>query len=181
MPITTAHPPFMHHPSIDFDTLWNIIPALPSPLPSHSVHGPDHWRRVERNALILATQSGAIVPVVRLFALFHDSRRENDNHDPQHGARGAALATSFRGKLFDLPDEHLDLLHYACTWHTDGQHHDDPTIATCWDADRLDLGGVGIIPDPDYLSTTPGKEIAAHGSIDPWLHLVTTQEDAATP
>lgn len=149
--ISAFPPTFMHHPLIDFVTLWNIIPSLPSPLSSHSVHGPDHWRRVERNAPIFASQSGAIVPVIRLFALFHDSRRQNDNYDPEHGARGAALATSFRGKLFDLPDGHFDLLLYACVNHTIGRHHEDLTIATCWDADRLDLGRVGIIPDPTYF------------------------------
>jgi uncharacterized protein len=34
-------------------------------------------------------------------------------------------------------------------------------IGACWDADRLDLTRVGIIPDPDMMSTEPGKELAA--------------------
>lgn len=49
-----------------------------------SVHGPDHWRRVERNGLLLATRTGAIVEVVRLFAVFHDARREHDDWDDRH-------------------------------------------------------------------------------------------------
>ena len=165
------------HP-IDYPSLWNIILALPSHLSPHSIHGPDHWRRVERNGLLLATRTGAIVPVVRLFALFHDSRRENDCIDPEHGARGAALAASMHGIHFDLPEAHFDLLHEACTWHTDGHHHKDSTIGTCWDADRLDLGRVGMIPDPQYMSTGFAREIAAHGSIRPWLHLV---DEGMTP
>ena len=52
------------------------------------------------------------------------------------------------------------MLHYACTWHTHGQLSSDPTIATCWDADRLDLGRVGMRPHADYMSTAKGKELA---------------------
>ena len=162
----------MIDPIIDFDALWQAAIALPSHLSPYTVHGPDHWRRVERNALILASQSGANVSVVRLFALFHDSCRENDDYDPDHGKRGAALAIAWRRKYFDLPDELFELLHYACNWHTDRHHHEDPTLATCWDADRLDLGRVGITPHPKYLNTGLAKEIALHGSISPWLHLV---------
>lgn len=167
----------MENPTPPYETLWKAVLELPALLPSHSVHGPDHWRRVERNAMILATRTGAIVPVVRLFALFHDSRRENDHRDPRHGARGAELATLLRGKLYDLPDEHFTLLEHACVWHTDADHHDDPTIGTCWDADRLDLGRVGITPHPKYMSTEFSRQIAASGSIAPWLHLVTTSRN----
>lgn len=34
----------------------------------------------------------------------------------------------------------------------------DITVQTCWDADRLDLGRVGIRPDPDRLCTSAAKE-----------------------
>ena len=34
------------------------------------------------------------------------------------------------------------------------------TVATCWDADRLDLGRVDIVPDPRYLHTVPGRDPA---------------------
>ena len=156
---------------IDFETLWNLVMAEPSHRDEFSVHGPDHWRRVERNACILATRTGANVSVVRLFALFHDSRRVNDGHDPEHGKRGAEFAARVRGRWFDLPDDEFGLLHHACVWHTDGDRHEDPTIGTCWDADRLDLGRVGIMPEAAYMSTAFAAEIADHGSIKPWLHL----------
>lgn len=153
---------------IDFDRLWRHITAQ-THTREYSIHGPDHWKRVERNGLLLATRTGADTTVVRLFAVFHDSRRENDGYDESHGARGAAFATTLRGNLFTLPDDAFTLLHYACTWHTEGQHHPDPTIGTCWDADRLDLGRVGIIPDPEFMSTPFAREIAATGSIQPFL------------
>jgi uncharacterized protein len=138
-----------------------------------SVHGPSHWRRVERNGLLLATRTGAAQEVVRLFAVFHDSRREHDGWEDTHGARAAAYAATLRGVLFDLADPHFELLHYACTWHTHGRLSDDPTIGTCWDADRLDLGRVGTQPEAGRMSTEFGREIAAHGSILPFIQRVT--------
>ena len=41
-----------------------------------------------------------------------------------------------------------------------GQTEADITIQTCWDADRLDLGRVWIIPDPDRLCTEPARDPA---------------------
>ncbi|WP_265594543.1 hypothetical protein [Haloferula sp. BvORR071] len=152
----------------DLESLWQMVCGQFSG-PRHSVHGPDHWRRVERNGLLLATRTGADIVVVSLFALFHDSRRVNECNDPGHGRRGADYAASLRGKTFDLTDERFDLLYEACAGHTDIDHHDDPTIGTCWDADRLDLGRVGLVPDPDFMSTAFGKEIALQGSVESFL------------
>ena len=39
------------------------------------------------------------------------------------------------------------------------------TIGTCWDADRLDLGRVGVIPSVDFMSTQDGKEAACVGVV----------------
>lgn len=150
---------------LDFDSLWAAVIAEPHHRDRYTVHGPDHWKRVERNACILAARTGAEISVVRLFALFHDSKRESDGYDREHGFRGAEFAKSVRGKWFELSDEHFDLIYEACEGHADGFHHEDPTIGTCWDADRLDLGRVGMIPDPAYMSTAFGAEIATHGAI----------------
>ncbi len=155
----------------DYDKLWGAVLGLPHNREECSVHGRDHWLRVERNACVLAARSGANITVVRLFALFHDSRRINDWTDTGHGKRGAELARELRGTLFEVSDEEFDLLHYACTWHTEGHHHDDPTIGTCWDADRLDIGRAGVSPDEAFMSTDFGAEIARHGTILPWLDL----------
>lgn len=159
----------MHCSDIDYDALWNHVVKQPTHRPPHSVHGPDHWLRVERNACILASRTGALIHVVRLFALFHDSRRVNDGSDPRHGARGAKYATELRGHFFDLPDEDFHLLTEACRLHTGGGNHENATIGTCWDADRLDLGRVGITPNARYMSTDFAREIADHGTIDPWI------------
>ncbi len=157
--------------NIDFEQLWKAVSDAPHHRSPYSIHGPDHWRRVERNGCILAAKTGAKIEVVRLFAIFHDSKRINEGWDPQHGKRGAEFAASMRGAWFDLSDEDFDLLHFACEWHTDGHRNEDPTIGTCWDADRLDLGRCGMIPNAEYMSTEFGAEIADHGVIHPWLHL----------
>lgn len=128
-----------------------------------SIHGLSHWRRVERNGLWLAERSGGDLFVVRLFAWFHDSRRVNDWTDPDHGRRGADYAVSLRGRLFDLEDEAFALLHHACVWHTDAERSEDPTLGSCWDADRLDLGRAGIVPSADFMSTAAGREAARAG------------------
>jgi uncharacterized protein len=145
--------------SINFDAVWEyVIKAFQCG--RDSIHGPDHWRRVERNALKIASSNGAIVSVVRLFAVFHDSRRENDSFDLEHGKRGARYAASLRGTLFDLGDSHFDMLQYACTWHTHGQLSKDPTIGACWDADRLDLTRIGLRPEPRFMSTAVGRSLS---------------------
>ena len=154
--------------SIDWEELWKVV-GDQFPMGPNSAHGPAHWRRVERNGLLLAKRTAANVTVVRLFAVFHDSRRRNENHDPQHGRRGATLASEMRRLHFDLDDDSFATLLYACRWHTEEGRNCDPTIGTCFDADRLDLGRVGIVPEASYMSTDLGREIARVGSIQPFL------------
>lgn len=144
---------------IDFEILWKHV-LDHSPSTGFLLHGPEHWRQVERNALLLAPETGADPIVIRLFALFHDSCRLNEGVDDGHGPRGAKYAASLRDSLYHLDDDRFTLLTYACQWHTDADHHADPTIGTCWDADRLDLGRVGVIPDPKFMSTARGRALA---------------------
>lgn len=145
--------------SYDYNHLWDIV-IDQFPLGRHSIHGPRHWKQVEKNGLMLAEETGADQAVVKLFALFHDSRRQNEYTDDGHGLRGAELAKRLRGIYFDLPDDSFTLLFTACKDHTDGKKTHNITIATCWDADRLDLPRVGTIPDPKRMATAYGKRLA---------------------
>ena len=133
-------------------------------LPLRGEHGVVHWARVLENGLKIAEVNGAHTEVVTLFALFHDSRRVNEHWDQGHGLRGADFARSLRGKLVHLDDAKFDLLYEACRLHTDGLVDADPTLQACWDADRLDLGRVGIRPRPDRLCTDAARRL-----ID-WAH-----------
>jgi uncharacterized protein len=124
------------------------------------IHGLSHWERVRENGLRLAGLTGARTDVVELFAYFHDACRHNDNRDPGHGARGAGLARDLAGSVLDLDSEGLDLLVEACTGHTSGETVAEITVATCWDADRLDLARVGTTPRPDRLCTDAARDPA---------------------
>ncbi|WP_165244441.1 hypothetical protein [Paludisphaera soli] len=137
------------------------------------IHGVAHWARVLENGLRLAEETGADVAVVRLFALLHDSRRFDDGYDPDHGPRAADFARTLRGRAFELPDPAFELLHRACAGHTHERTHPDPTIQTCWDADRLDLGRVGVTPRPSRLCTEAARRPEtirwAHRRASRWL------------
>jgi uncharacterized protein len=126
-------------------------------LPWDGDHGISHWARVLENGLYLAQETGAHIEVVRLFAILDDSQRLNEFSDPNHGRRSAETALELRGHLFDLPDREFRLLYDACAGHTHERTHSNVTIQACWDADRLDLGRVGITPHPRYLTTVIAK------------------------
>lgn len=128
-------------------------------LPVRGRHGVVHWARVLENGLRLAEMTGANVQVVTLFALFHDSRRINEKLDEGHGLRGGEFARTIRTGLFDLEDQEFELFFQACHLHTDGHTEGDVTLQTCWDADRLDLGRVGITPKPDLLCTDTARSL----------------------
>jgi uncharacterized protein len=112
-------------------------------LPVHGDHGVTHWARVLENGVRVAQATGA---------------------DDDHGLRGGDLARSLRGELVHLDDPRFELLYEACRLHTDGLVEGDPTLQACWDADRLDLGRVGIQPRPHLLCTD-----ATRGLLD-WAH-----------
>ena len=125
------------------------------------LHGLTHWQQVERNGLLLASEIGADTMVVRLFALFHDSKRANDGIDITHGARGAEFAKEcFEEHRLDISQEQFDKLYHACKFHTTEHRSGDATIDTCYDADRLDLGRVSIVLDPNKMATAFGAKIA---------------------
>ena len=143
------------------------FPTLQSHILSHrrfisEVHGIVHWKQVERNGLLLAEKTHADIVVVRLFALFHDSKRANDGEDIVHGARGAEFAKAcFEEHRFEITQEQFDKLYHACKFHTTEHRSGDATIDTCYDADRLDLGRVNIVLDPSKMATAYGAAIAS--------------------
>jgi len=122
------------------------------------IHGVPHWARVRWNGLAMARVNGARLDVVELFALLHDSRRLHDGRDREHGARGADFTLQLNSELLRLDRPGLEMLTYAVRHHSDGLIEADVTVQTCWDADRLDLGRVGIVPRPDKLCTAQARD-----------------------
>ncbi len=126
----------------------------------HGFHGISHWSRVRYNGLLIARENNASIHVVELFAFFHDARRFNEHRDPEHGIRGAELAWKLRDRFFEATDLEMTLLTEACCEHSNGLIEADITVQTCFDADRLDLARVGIMPNPLYLCTEQAKKPA---------------------
>ena len=85
-------------------------------------HRANHWGRVRRYAL-------TIVQV-----------------------RGAEYARALQRRFYDLSAKAISHLTHAIRHHSDGEVSTDVTIQSCWDADRLDLGHVGIKPAAEFLS-----------------------------
>jgi len=89
--------------------------------------------------------------------------RMNDGADLDHGNRGY--------NLWERLNQHQDIEQFltkhqqetffdAISEHSKGYRTTDPTIAVCWDADRLDLHRKGIWPDARFLSTQAGIDLA---------------------
>lgn len=123
------------------------------------IHGIQHWKTVEANGHYLSKFNCADKDVISYFAYLHDCMRVNEDEDLKHGPRAAMYAQENR-HLIDLDDDQFQELFTACKGHTFGRVHDNETVKTCWDSDRLDLGRVGIIPDSQYLFTVEAKRIA---------------------
>lgn len=122
-------------------------------------HGFPHWARVYRHGLHVGRSVGADLRVVELFAFLHDSQRENEYEDPQHGHRAAEYACWLhRKRRFELDAVALDQLVAACKGHSDGHIVAAATVMACWDADRLDLGRVNVCPDPLRLCTEAARD-----------------------
>jgi len=136
------------------EPLLTAVRARSTGIGSH-VHGEVHWRTVGANGLWIAESlDGADTHLIFLFALLHDSMRENDWTDPEHGPRAAAFAGELHEEgLLRTTAAQLDILRFACAEHTNGLVSDDPTVGACWDSDRLDLPRVGATPNPKLFST----------------------------
>lgn len=149
--------------------------------PNDIIHGLTHWQRVERNAIRLQ-QPNVNMTVVRLFAYFHDACRfesllkQNINQsddenvkiektervEREHGKLASELVLSLRNSLLKgLTQREIDELSTACELHNITQKTGNPTIDTCFDADRLDLWRlIWIKPNPKLMATIIGANLA---------------------
>ena len=148
----------------EFD-LQSIINYVSKDWQLGSIHGIEHWKRVERNGLLLATDD-VNIKVVRLFAYLHDHKRHSDGWDWEHGPRAAENLDNIRQNLLsELTDEEFGMLKRACMEHTIINRTGIPTIDACFDADRMDLPRVGYMPDPGKMASELGIAFAKHGVV----------------
>ena len=124
------------------------------------LHGEEHWQAVTATGLDLAAdEPGADSELVFLFGLLHDTRRQSDGRDREHGPRAAAFAVELHtAGVFTLEAARLEVLRYALERHAFGEVSADPRIGICWDADRLHLPRVGFAVDPTLLSTAAARQ-----------------------
>ena len=121
-------------------------------------HGVEHWDRVAKFGRILYKE-GADMDVIMAFAYLHDSERENNAYDVEHGPRASKLIDTIRNtELAALNDEQIAKLKRACELHTIQHRTGDITIDICFDADCMDLLRVGIMPSPERMATKQGAD-----------------------
>jgi uncharacterized protein len=139
-----------------------IAQGITNPPGASTLHGETHWKAVALMGLHLARLTpDADVGFIYAFACLHDLMRQDDGLDPEHGQRAAGLFTEIverRRFSNDFPpaDSRTNDLHYAIANHVGTPHaraHANVNVGLCWDADRLNLWRVAIIPDDQYLST----------------------------
>lgn len=126
-----------------------------SHLAASPIHGERHWRAVAATGFALADLRPQINRRILLaFAMLHDCRRQDENWDPEHGARAADLAG--RSKILRdlLEGPEIERLAQACLLHEKGRIcPEDAVIGACWDADRYNLLRLMIEPRRDLLSS----------------------------
>lgn len=133
--------------------------------PASNEHGLPHWARVWSNGQEIAKRhhgaSTINLDVIAWFAFLHDSCRLNNHGDPGHGPRASQLACRLRDQgIIVLAETEFRQLCLAMEDHSKGIMEGPPVVRICWDADRLDLLRVGVIPDPKRMCTGPGEQMA---------------------
>ncbi len=143
-----------------------------APLAASRDHGTAHWRAVTRSGLLLASiDSRADSGIILLFGLLHDSQRRNEFEDPDHGP----LAEFYMQELINagtltIDDDRAAVLGMAMRLHDTGLTSDDPTVAACWDGDRLQLQRFGYLLKNELLSTEAATTQAVQEQTSGWHH-----------
>ena len=76
----------------------------------YGIHGVSHWTRVRVNGLLIANENQANKKIVELFAFLHDSKRQSEYKDSEHGLRAANFVRSIPEKFLGLNKAEKELL-----------------------------------------------------------------------
>lgn len=161
------------YPMSDFTPNFADLAAMieaQAPLAASRDHGTAHWRTVTRSGLLLASRDDRVDSgIVLLFGLLHDSQRRNEYEDPDHGP----LAEFYMRELLDagtltVNEDRAATLGEAMRLHDTGLASDDPTIAACWDGDRLQLQRFGYLLKNELLSTEAATTLAVQEQTACW-------------
>lgn len=119
------------------------------------IHGIDHLRQVAYWAGRFAISIGACMKTAIIGGYLHDCAREDDGGGTNHVDESAKLANRIIEKYWH--DINVEKIHEAIFHHADGFVSDDPIVGCIWDADRMTLTRLGIMPKLEFLSTTIAK------------------------
>lgn len=119
------------------------------------IHGINHLRQVAYLAGRFAYSINECEETAIIGGYLHDCARENDGNGNSHAHESALLATKIISKFY--PEINIERVYNAIFFHADGLITDDPFIGCIWDADRLNLVRIGIIPKVELLSTEVAK------------------------
>jgi uncharacterized protein len=118
------------------------------------LHGDAHWRAVALAGLWIADRTpGADRAFIVTFAKLHDAQRQSDGRDPDHGARAAQRFQEAPADGYKPRTRRTREMVHALANHTAGVRANTLNVGICWDADRLNLWRVGIVPDRSLLTT----------------------------
>lgn len=122
-----------------------------------NIHGIQHLRQVAYLSGRLAYLLNLDYKTAILAGYLHDCARNNDSDGNSHAHESAWLAK----KIIETNWSNIDIgkIFNAIYYHADGLNTDDPFIGCIWDADRLNLVRLGIIPKVELLSTEFAKRI----------------------
>lgn len=141
------------------DFQWKASLAATTVARTSHDHGPRHWRDVARVGLKVGTamelRPAYLLPVF-FFAAVHDTQRQSEFHDPEHGERAAEIMKMLVPPNPIIKGDVERELHRALCEHDKGGVEEDVwLVQACWDADRLTIGRVGITPMVEYMSSYP--------------------------
>lgn len=167
--------------------LAQVLPQFELAEPYGGIHGVPHWSRVWYHGRALAAAHDVNPCITAWFAYLHDSRRQNDDYDPLHGHRAADFAVRLRriGVMDELSKTEFEWLCEAMRLHSDGHTENEMAIMACWDADRLDLARVHIIPRAERLCTRYARRFQTiHQAVrfaqrQPRRSIIRAKEDSA--
>lgn len=115
------------------------------------IHGIEHSRNVAYLAGRLAKLENVCVRTAVIGGFLHDCARKDNRAGNVHAHESADLARSIILRYW--PDVDTDKVCYAIYCHADGLTTNDRLSGCIWDADRITLTRLGIIPDTELLST----------------------------
>ena len=127
-------------------------------------HGTNHWMNVRTNAMYLAERTGGDVGSLNTLQSFMTVCGTTKIR-PKHGQRALDMLESIETSLIWMTNSSSFYKKRVRVIRLQGLkvRRTDPTLAACWDGDRLDIEGK--TPDPKYLFSDLAKQLATLGRI----------------